>query len=78
MSELEIAYDTTLEGLLRALELRDANTGGHSVRLAELCLAVAQELNIEKEHLMHLRRGALLHDIGKLEIPIQFSIKQVH
>jgi putative nucleotidyltransferase with HDIG domain len=69
MSELELAYEATIEGLQRALELKDAETGGRSVRLAELCLAVAQELHIEKEQLVHLRRGALLHDIGKMGIP---------
>ena len=69
MNDLEFANEATLEGWLRALELRDKQTEGHSVRLAELCLAIAQELNIEKEHLVHLRRGALLHDIGKMGIP---------
>ena len=69
MSELENANKATLDGWLRALEVRDKQTEGHSFRLAELCLVVAQELGIEKDDLMHLRRGALLHDIGKMGIP---------
>jgi len=69
MNDLEFAYEATIEGWLRALELRDAQTEGHSVRLAELSVALGQELGIDKDNLMHLRRGALLHDIGKMGIP---------
>jgi putative nucleotidyltransferase with HDIG domain len=69
MNDLEFAYEATLEGWLRALGLKDGQTEGHSVRLVELSLAVAQELGIEKDDLTHLRRGALLHDIGKMGIP---------
>jgi putative nucleotidyltransferase with HDIG domain len=69
MNDLEVTYEATIKSLQRALELKDAETEGHSVRLVELCLVVAQELNIEKEQLVHLRRGALLHDIGKMGIP---------
>lgn len=69
MSDLEFAYDATIEGWLRALELKDKQTGGHSVRLAELTVSFAQKLGIEKDDLGHLRRGALLHDIGKIGIP---------
>lgn len=69
MNELEYAYEATLEGWLRALELRDKQTKVHSVRVTELSIAVAQELGIEKDDLMHLRRSAPLHDIGKMGIP---------
>jgi len=69
MSELELAYEATIEGWLRALEIRDAGTEGHCVRLADLCVAIGQELGIEENDLKHLRRGALLHDIGKIGIP---------
>lgn len=69
MSDLEFAYDATIEGWLRALELKNANTGGHSVRLVDLSVALAQKLGIEKGDMVQLRRGALLHDIGKLGIP---------
>ncbi len=69
MNELEFAYEATLEGWLRALELRDKQTKVHSVRVAELSVAIAKKLGIEKDDLIHSRRGALLHDIGKMGIP---------
>ena len=66
--ELLRAYDETIEGWVRALALRDRNTEGHSLRLVELSLKVARELGLGGEDLVHLRRGALLHDIGKLAV----------
>ena len=69
MNDLIVAYDATIEGWLRALELKDKQTGGHSHRLAHLSVAIGQELGIENDDLIHLRRGALLHDIGKMGIP---------
>ena len=69
MNELEFAYDATIEGWVRALGLKDKHTEGHSVRLAQLAMALAHELGIQGEDLIRLRRGALLHDIGKLGIP---------
>ena len=69
MDDLELAYEATIEGWLRALALRDAQTEGHSIRMAELSLALGKKLGIEKEDRAHLRRSALLHDIGKMGIP---------
>ena len=69
MNDLELAYEATIDGWLRALALKDAQTEGHSVRLAELSVALGYELDIDKENLKHLRRGALLHDIGQIGIP---------
>jgi len=66
--ELRLAYDTTLEGWARALELRDKETEGHSQRVTELALELARKLNIRDQDLDHIRRGALLHDIGKMGI----------
>jgi len=66
--ELLQVYDETIEGWVRALALRDRNTETHSLRLVELSLTIARKLDIGDEHLVHLRRGALLHDIGKLAI----------
>ncbi|MCP4139272.1 MAG: HD domain-containing protein [Chloroflexi bacterium] len=67
--ELRSAYDATLEGWSRVLELRDEETGGHSQRVTTLVLELAQELGISGQDLDHIRRGALLHDIGKMGVP---------
>lgn len=68
-AELLSAYDTTLEGWSRALELRDIETEGHSRRVTKLSLRLAREVGLEGTALLHLRRGALLHDVGKMGIP---------
>ena len=67
--ELEEAYDTTLEGWARALELRDKETEGHSRRVTENTLKIATAMGINGDYLEQIRRGALLHDIGKMSIP---------
>jgi len=67
--ELALAYDTTLEGWGRALELRDEETEGHTRRVAELTIRLARRINLSDSELVHIRRGALLHDIGKMAIP---------
>lgn len=67
--DLQLAYDATIEAWMRALGLRDRETEGHSIRLAGLSLALAQALGMDADDLVHLRRGALLHDIGKIGIP---------
>ncbi len=63
------AYDTTLEGWAKALELRDKETEGHSRRVTETTLAVARAMLFDDAELIHIRRGAILHDIGKMGIP---------
>ena len=63
------AYEATLEGWVRALDLRDGETEGHSRRVVGLTLKVAEELGVCGEQLVHLRRGALLHDVGKMALP---------
>jgi putative nucleotidyltransferase with HDIG domain len=67
--ELAQAYDNTLEGWARALELRDEITEGHTRRVTELTLKLARTLSVSEHELIHIRRGALLHDIGKMGIP---------
>jgi len=67
--ELAEAYDTTLEGWVRALELRDKETEGHSRRVTETTLKVAKKMGVNDNELVHIRRGAVLHDIGKIGIP---------
>ena len=63
------AYDATLEGWSLALEMRDQATMGHTQRVTEMTLALAARMGISKGSLEHIRRGALLHDIGKMAIP---------
>ncbi len=65
---LSLAYDRTLEGWSRALDLRDRETEGHTERVTELCVHLAEEFNLLDEDLVHIRRGALLHDIGKMGV----------
>lgn len=63
------AYDSTLEGWVRALDLRDRETEGHTQRVTEMTLALARRAGVPEEEIIHVRRGALLHDIGKIGIP---------
>jgi len=67
--EIEEAYDATLEGWVHALDLRDRETEGHTKRVTELTMRLARTVGIEGDSLIHVRRGALLHDIGKIGIP---------
>lgn len=67
--ELILAYDKTLEGWVKALDLRDHETEGHTLRVTEMTLRLARAMNISDLELMHIRRGALLHDIGKIGVP---------
>lgn len=69
------AYDATIEGWAKALELRDRETEGHSQRATEMTLRLARQLNVPEEELVHIRRGALLHDIGKMAIPHSILLK---
>ena len=66
--ELALAYDTTIEGWSRALDLRDHETEGHSQRVTELTLRLAAARGIAEDEQVHIRRGALLHDIGKMGV----------
>jgi PAS domain S-box-containing protein/putative nucleotidyltransferase with HDIG domain len=68
-ADLSLAYDATIEGWSRALDLRDNETEGHTLRVTELSLRLARSLGIEGAELVHFRRGALLHDIGKMGVP---------
>jgi PAS domain S-box-containing protein/putative nucleotidyltransferase with HDIG domain len=67
--DLSIAYDTTLEGWSKALEFFDHDTEGHTRRVTDLTMRLAAALGVPDVQLVHMRRGALLHDIGKMAIP---------
>jgi len=68
-SRLVDKYESTLEGLVRSLEVRDLETQGHTFRVTGMAVRLAEAMGIRGEALLNVRRGALLHDIGKLEIP---------
>ena len=67
--ELLMAYDETLEGWSKALDLRDSETEGHTRRVVDLSLKLAKALDISESDYLQIRRGALLHDIGKIGVP---------
>ncbi|NOY99320.1 MAG: PAS domain S-box protein [Chloroflexi bacterium] len=73
--ELRMAYDATIEGWSRAMDLRDRETEGHTRRVTELTLRLAQVMGLRDEQLVHMRRGALLHDMGKLGVPDHILLK---
>jgi len=67
-TELEVAYSETLQAWVRALEIRDRYTAGHTQRVLETTLRLATKMGIPNEILVHVSRGVLLHDIGKLAV----------
>ncbi len=67
--KLAAAYDTTIEGWARALDMRDKEAEGHSRRVMDLTVRIARKFNMNDDEIEHIRRGALLHDIGKMGIP---------
>jgi putative nucleotidyltransferase with HDIG domain len=73
--ELEKAYQATLEGWVRALDLRDKETENHTQRVTVLTERLARSMGVDEEALIHIRRGALLHDIGKMGIPDSILLK---
>jgi putative nucleotidyltransferase with HDIG domain len=74
--ELQDAYEATLRGWAITLELRDKETEGHTQRVTTLTCKLAKRLGITGEELEHIKRGALLHDIGKLAIPDEILLKK--
>lgn len=74
--QLLSSYDSTIEGWSRALELRDRETENHSNRVTELTMKVCEVYDMNQEELINIRRGALLHDIGKMGIPDSILLKK--
>jgi HD-GYP domain-containing protein (c-di-GMP phosphodiesterase class II) len=68
-AELLDAYDSTIEGWAHALDLRDSETEGHSRRVTDLTVALARHLAVPDQKLANMKRGAMLHDVGKMAIP---------
>ncbi len=73
---LERAYQATLEGWVHALDLRDKETEGHTQRVTILTERLARSMGVDGEALVHITRGALLHDIGKMGIPDSILLKK--
>jgi putative nucleotidyltransferase with HDIG domain len=73
--DLASAYDATIEGWSRAMDMRDKETEGHTQRVTNLTMKMAGALKIDESLLPHIRRGALLHDIGKLGVPDSILLK---
>ena len=67
-TDLITAYDATIEGWSRALELRDRETQGHTLRVTDITIRLARRMGMKEDELVHVRRGALMHDIGKMAI----------
>ncbi len=74
-AQLVAAYDATIGGWARALDLRDKETEGHSRRVTEMSVRLARAMGVDEAEIVHIRRGALLHDIGKLAIPDAILLK---
>jgi putative nucleotidyltransferase with HDIG domain len=73
--ELSQAYDATIEGWSRALDLRDKETEGHTLRVTKMTLTLAQKFNFTDTQMRYIRWGGLLHDIGKMGIPDNILLK---
>jgi PAS domain S-box-containing protein len=74
-TDLITAYDATIEGWSRALELRDRVTEGHTLRVTDITIRLARLMGIQEDELIHIRRGALMHDIGKMAISDAILLK---
>jgi len=74
--ELALAYESTLEGWARALDLRDRETEGHTRRVTDMTERLARAMGVDEEAIGQMRRGALLHDVGKIGIPDSILLKE--
>ena len=75
LAERQASHESAIEGLIAMLQLHDQDGRGHAVRVARLALALADELGVDDGTLTELERGALLHDIGKLDMPVSILSK---
>ncbi len=74
--ELSLGYDQTIEGWAKTLEMRDDETKGHSQRVTDITIEIAKQMGLKAEDLIYLKWGALLHDIGKMNIPDKILLKE--
>ena len=75
LAELSEAYETTIEAWAQLLDLRDKETEGHTRRVTDMCVRLARAMGVSDDELIDIRRGALLHDIGKMGIPDEILLK---
>jgi PAS domain S-box-containing protein len=68
-TNLTLAYDKTIEGWSKALDLRDHETEGHTLRVTKMTTTLARMAGLPESEIVHVRRGGLLHDMGKMGIP---------
>jgi putative nucleotidyltransferase with HDIG domain len=74
-SEVDLACDSMVDGFARALDMREKEPVGHTHQLAEFTVRLARALGVPERDLVHIRRGALLHDIGKMGVPERILLK---
>lgn len=74
-ADLRLAYDATIAGWSRALDLRDHDTEGHTQRVADMTVRLARAFGLGEQAIIQIRRGALLHDMGKLGVPDAILLK---
>ncbi len=75
IAELSMAYDATIAGWSHAMDLRDEETQNHTLRVTEMTESLARRMGIGDAELVHIRRGGLLHDIGKMGVPDDILLK---
>lgn len=73
--ELQHSYEAVLSALLSALDTRDPETEGHSERVTAYTMEIADRMGVSGQELLHIERGALLHDIGKIGVPDRILLK---
>jgi PAS domain S-box-containing protein len=73
--ELSMAYDATIEGWSRAMDMRDSLTEGHTKRVTDIAILLARTMGMGESDLVHMRRGIMLHDMGKMGIPDTILLK---
>jgi PAS domain S-box-containing protein len=73
--DLAQAYDATIEGWSRAMDLRDKETEDHTLRVTQMTLQLARRMGVSEAEIVHVRRGALLHDLGKIGVPDHILLK---
>lgn len=74
-TELSLAYEAVIEGWSRAMDIRDREAEGHTRRVADLSVSLAHAMGMSEAEIVHVRRGALLHDLGKLGVPDNIQLK---
>jgi response regulator RpfG family c-di-GMP phosphodiesterase len=75
LNEVEESYRMTLEALVTAMDAREHETQAHSHRVREYTLTLAERLGLASDELVHVGRGALLHDVGKIGVPDSILLK---